>query len=317
MNSGNYPSQYSDTTQYSGYGQSQSQPQTNNFQQSAYQQQQQQQYQQQQFPQYSQGGGYSQGGQQYGGQQMPLNIDPLNINPLEAAKAISQAGTYWQGGQQFFQQRMGWLQGASYYFDVDLPYVRNKLLILMTPFLRRWTYVRAPEQIQGGNKYRPPRADDNAPDLYIPFMAMFTYCVMAAGHSLLEGEFKPDIMYPLVWYACMGWLVHFGVLRVILWMFHLPQGVPTLEIVALSGYPFLMISLTVMAQWIGGKIAWWGVGVYGAICMGTFLLRSVKRIIYSEIGTSYGIVDATKYNVPLFGLMAFQFLFLFWMAWNV
>eukprot|EP01026_Neomeris_dumetosa_P041842 TRINITY_DN3473_c0_g1_i1.p3 TRINITY_DN3473_c0_g1~~TRINITY_DN3473_c0_g1_i1.p3 ORF type:complete len:367 (+),score=29.56 TRINITY_DN3473_c0_g1_i1:167-1102(+) len=300
-----YSTQY-DQSQYGGYG-GYNQPQnysqnTPNYQQ--YQQYQTQPYNTAQQPQ-----------SQY--QQHPLNIDPLNINPLHVAQTISQAGNYWQGGQQFFEQRMGWLHGASYYFNIDLPYVRTKLLMLMTPFLRKWTYIRAPEQIQGGNKYRPPRADDNAPDLYIPFMAMFTYVMMAAGHSLLTGTFKPDIMYPLVWYACMGWVVHFGVLRVILWMFHLPQGVPTLEIVALSGYPFVMISLTVMAQWLGGKIAWWCVGAYGAICMGTFLLRSVKRIIYSEIGNQYGMVDATKYNVPLFGLMVFQFAFLFWMAWNV
>eukprot|EP01023_Acetabularia_acetabulum_P035610 TRINITY_DN3360_c0_g1_i4.p2 TRINITY_DN3360_c0_g1~~TRINITY_DN3360_c0_g1_i4.p2 ORF type:complete len:287 (-),score=49.66 TRINITY_DN3360_c0_g1_i4:78-938(-) len=273
---GGYPSNY-DNSQYGyGYG---SQPGNNDSNYSPYQNQ---------YPQhnpYPQGGPQQQHQQQQQQQQQQqfqpgFKMDPLNIDPLQAAKAISQAGNYWQGGQQFFQQRMGWLQGASYYFNVDLPYVRNKLFMLLTPYLPKWTYVRLPEQISGGNKYRPPRADDNAPDLYIPFMALFTYCVMAAGHQLIEGKFKPDIMYPLAWYACMGWVVHFLVLRVILWMFHLPQGVPTLEIVALSGYPFVMISLTVVAFWVGGKFAWWGVGVYGAACIGLFLIRSVKQMHY-------------------------------------
>eukprot|EP01023_Acetabularia_acetabulum_P035606 TRINITY_DN3360_c0_g1_i15.p2 TRINITY_DN3360_c0_g1~~TRINITY_DN3360_c0_g1_i15.p2 ORF type:complete len:244 (-),score=36.06 TRINITY_DN3360_c0_g1_i15:985-1716(-) len=197
---GGYPSNY-DNSQYGyGYG---SQPGNNDSNYSPYQNQ---------YPQhnpYPQGGPQQQHQQQQQQQQQQqfqpgFKMDPLNIDPLQAAKAISQAGNYWQGGQQFFQQRMGWLQGASYYFNVDLPYVRNKLFMLLTPYLPKWTYVRLPEQISGGNKYRPPRADDNAPDLYIPFMALFTYCVMAAGHQLIEGKFKPDIMYPLAWYACMG-----------------------------------------------------------------------------------------------------------------
>eukprot|EP01023_Acetabularia_acetabulum_P035612 TRINITY_DN3360_c0_g1_i6.p2 TRINITY_DN3360_c0_g1~~TRINITY_DN3360_c0_g1_i6.p2 ORF type:complete len:269 (-),score=37.29 TRINITY_DN3360_c0_g1_i6:1446-2252(-) len=197
---GGYPSNY-DNSQYGyGYG---SQPGNNDSNYSPYQNQ---------YPQhnpYPQGGPQQQHQQQQQQQQQQqfqpgFKMDPLNIDPLQAAKAISQAGNYWQGGQQFFQQRMGWLQGASYYFNVDLPYVRNKLFMLLTPYLPKWTYVRLPEQISGGNKYRPPRADDNAPDLYIPFMALFTYCVMAAGHQLIEGKFKPDIMYPLAWYACMA-----------------------------------------------------------------------------------------------------------------
>ena len=35
-------------------------------------------------------------------------------------------------------------------------------------------------QISGGNKYLPPRQDVNAPDLYIPLCALFTYVVMAS-----------------------------------------------------------------------------------------------------------------------------------------
>lgn len=49
-------------------------------------------------------------------------------------------------------------------------------------------------QMSGGQKYRPPREDPNAPDLYLPVMAAWTYvllaCVMAAG----QGKFTPEVL---------------------------------------------------------------------------------------------------------------------------
>ena len=53
-------------------------------------------------------------------------------------------------------------------------------------------------QITGGHKYLPPRQDVNAPDLYIPFMAVCTYCLLASISKLAHGSFTPDSMYALV-----------------------------------------------------------------------------------------------------------------------
>ena len=39
-------------------------------------------------------------------------------------------------------------------------------------------------QITGGHKYLPPRQDVNAPDLYIPFMAVCTFCLLACVSKL-------------------------------------------------------------------------------------------------------------------------------------
>ena len=63
------------------------------------------------------------------------------------------------------QSRMSFLNGSllHYQFSVTPEYVRSKLLMLLAPFLRRWSYARAPEQLSGGYKYLPPRQDVNAP----------------------------------------------------------------------------------------------------------------------------------------------------------
>ena len=53
-------------------------------------------------------------------------------------------------------------------------------------------------QISGGHKYLPPRQDVNAPDVYIPFMAVATYCLLASVARALAGTFSPESMYGTV-----------------------------------------------------------------------------------------------------------------------
>ena len=53
-------------------------------------------------------------------------------------------------------------------------------------------------QISGGPKYLPPRQDVNAPALYIPFMAVSPYCLLASVARALAGTWSPDSMYGTV-----------------------------------------------------------------------------------------------------------------------
>lgn len=53
-------------------------------------------------------------------------------------------------------------------------------------------------QIAGGHKYLPPRQDVNAPDLYIPFMAMWTYVMLTGATLLAHKHFKPGSLYATV-----------------------------------------------------------------------------------------------------------------------
>lgn len=58
-------------------------------------------------------------------------------------------------------------------------------------------------QIAGGHKYLPPRQDVNAPDLYIPFMAMCTYVILSAATLLARGQFQPTSIPAMVRYFCI------------------------------------------------------------------------------------------------------------------
>ena len=68
---------------------------------------------------------------------------------------------------------------------------------LLDPVLRSAMMTRM-VQISGGNKYLPPRQDVNAPDLYIPLCALFSYVVMAAMVAVGHKRFSPNSLYSSV-----------------------------------------------------------------------------------------------------------------------
>lgn len=104
----------------------------------------------------------------------------------------------------------------QYYFQVNDHYVRNKLKVVLFPFLHRVSFIqflplfsllkqfklrsffsvllyqghwtRITEPVGGRLSYKPPIYDINAPDLYIPFMAFGTYVVLAGFSLGLHGK---------------------------------------------------------------------------------------------------------------------------------
>lgn len=46
----------------------------------------------------------------------------------------------------------------------------------------------------GTSCYLPPRQDINAPDLYIPLMAIFTYIVVVGFSAGSKGHFSPQLI---------------------------------------------------------------------------------------------------------------------------
>ncbi|RVW91938.1 Protein YIF1B [Vitis vinifera] len=76
----------------------------------------------------------------------------------------------------------------QYYFQVNDHYVRNKLKVVLFPFLHRGHWTRITEPVGGRLSYKPPIYDINAPDLYIPFMAFGTYVILAGLSLGLRGK---------------------------------------------------------------------------------------------------------------------------------
>lgn len=141
------------------------------------------------------------------------------------------------------------------YFQVSNQYVVGKLKVwlfflvkqlLLCPFgSKSWKRARQINE-DGSSFYLPPRQDINAPDLYIPIMAIFTYIVFVGFSAGFKGQFSPQLIssslsacfVAIILEVSMKLLLNlqFLVLRLILYLISCP--VALLDLLALISYKF-------------------------------------------------------------------------------
>ncbi|KAL2482861.1 Integral membrane HRF1 family protein [Forsythia ovata] len=122
-------------------------------------------------------------------------FDPVGNVLYEAGSdfIINEFGAYKEriieSGSQYFQSNISrYLSSPRYYFQVNDEYVKNKLKMVVFPFLHKGHWMRSMEAAGGEFSFKPPIYDINAPDLYIPMMAFGTYLVLAGFFLGINGK---------------------------------------------------------------------------------------------------------------------------------
>eukprot|EP00884_Botryococcus_braunii_P016940 jgi/Botrbrau1/392/Bobra.110_2s0047.1 len=218
-----------------------------------------------------------------------LGTDPLGFAANSIAGQIlhQSSASYLQKGQAYVQSKIGLLSGSAvhYHFNVDSTYITSKLLMIVAPFLKRWSWTRSLEQIAGGHKYMPPRQDVNAPDLYIPFMAVFTYCVLSCVAKVGTGTFTPATMMDMAQAAIVAWVIH---------SFAIKATIARLAAPFVGVWPYRVIT------------------GYASMMLAVFMVRSMKRVIFQEARGSR--IDSSRHNYVLLVLGLLEFPFVFWLS---
>lgn len=202
------------------------------------------------------------------------------------------------------------LSDPQYYFQVNGQYVRNKLKVILFPFLHRGHWTRITKPVAGRLSYQPPVHDINAPDLYIPFMAFGTYVVLTGISLGVIGRFTPEALSLQFTKGLVGWFLQVLLLKGLLYSMGSSEA-PLLDIVAYAGYAFTGMSLAVLAR------IFWGYSYYfllpwTCLCMGVFLVKTMKRVLLG--GTrSYEKHSSTHHYLLIFMAIA-QFPLLFWLG---
>jgi len=196
----------------------------------------------------------------------------------------------------------------QYYFQVNDHYVRNKLKVVLFPFLHRGHWTRITEPVSGRLSHKPPIYDINAPDLYIPFMAFGTYVVLAGLLLGLHGKFSPEALNWLFAKGLVGWCLQVILLKATLYTLGSGEA-PLLDIVAYAGYAFTGLSLAIL-----GKIVWYYsyyfLMPWTCLCMGIFLVKTMKRVLFAEV-RSY---DSSRHHYLLLLIALAQFPLFIWLG---
>lgn len=249
--------------------------------------------------------------------QLPTSSQP-NVfgNAFNAAGSGLIRGGLGAYGEKIFGSSSEYVQSnitryfsdPQYYFQVNDHYVKNKLKVVLFPFLHRGHWTRITEPVGGRLSYKPPIYDINAPDLYIPLMAFGTYVVLAGISLGLRGKFSPEALNWLFIKGMVGWFMQTALLKVTL--LSLGSGeAPLLDIVAYAGYTFAGMSLAVLGKIISGY-SYYVLMPWFCLCMGIFLVKTMKRVLFAEV-RSY---DSSKHHYLLLFIALAQLPLFMWLG---
>ncbi|CAN4113228.1 unnamed protein product [Withania somnifera] len=182
----------------------------------------------------------------------------------------------------YVQNNIGrYISNPQYYFQVNEDYVKNKLKVILFPFLHKGHWMRAADMSGGEFSFKPPIYDINAPDLYIPMMAFGTYLVLAGYFLGITTKFSPEALGVQFTTGLLCWLLQVLLLEAIL--HSLGSGeVPLLDIVAYGGYIFVNASIILLCRIIL-DYAFYLITIFECFCVGVFLIKTMKRILIAEI----------------------------------
>jgi len=214
------------------------------------------------------------------------------IDPAGMQFVMNQGKQYAEG----FIGRLINIRELRRYFAVSTDYVLNKLKLVLFPYTHHGTWQRSALQIKGehGEVYPPPRADINAPDLYIPVMGFVTYIIFCAIVAGFSGEFRPEMLGIIATKALVFFAIDVAVLRLGCYLLA-KTSQSFLDSVAYCGYVFVGVALNELAQMIGGRwlmypcLAFTGAGV----CV--FLMHTVRVILTLDPSS-----EAGGYSEPTF-----------------
>jgi len=228
----------------------------------------------------------------------------LMSNPLAQAAFTAYGATV----QKQMSGMLGFLNvhKLKYYFHVNNRYVLNKLYILLLPFTHKhWKRqpVDSAEQLSDqygqpvpsasaalSSAYKPPSEDVNAPDLYIPTMAFFTYILLmsyayAATHA--ERTFDPELIGVLASSTLVALLLETALCRFGLYLISADNVPHLLDLLAYLSYKYVHALVCLSLALSGGSgLVYWAVVVVMGGLQGLFMMRTMKRALTPVIDAS-------------------------------
>ncbi|KAL6653138.1 hypothetical protein ACP70R_012063 [Stipagrostis hirtigluma subsp. patula] len=189
-------------------------------------------------------------------------------------------------------------------------FMQSNLKVILFPFLHRGHWTRISEPVGGRLSYKPPIYDINAPDLYIPFMAFGSFIILAGFTLGFMGKFTPEAINLHFTRALIGWALQLVMLKGLLYSMGGGE-VPLLDLVAYGGYLFAGLSIAVVSRLVW-PYSYYVMMPWMSLCMGVFLVRTMKRVLFAEMRSSERHSSRQHYFL-LFMAIA-QFPLFFWLG---
>ncbi|KAG7154988.1 protein YIF1B-A-like isoform X2 [Homarus americanus] len=195
-------------------------------------------------------------------------------DPLVANMAMQYGQSLASQGREYVDKKLEKYVSMSqvkYYFAVDTPYVMKKLRLLFFPFTHSDWSVRyeQDEPVQ-------PRHEINAPDLYIPLMAVVTYILVAGLCLGLQERFSPDVLGMQASSALVWLVLEIFVIFATLYVTAIQTHIKSLDLLAFSSYKYVGMIVALLAGLVMQSLGYYCVLAYSSFSLVVFMFRTLR-----------------------------------------
>ncbi|KAK8386040.1 hypothetical protein O3P69_010635 [Scylla paramamosain] len=275
------------------------------------------------YPNTRQGG--QQGQQAYGA--YPGNMPGPQIfqDPMVANMAMQYGQSLASQGREYMDKKIEKYVSTSqikYYFAVDTHYVMKKLQLLLFPYTHTDWSVRYEQDTPV-----QPRHEVNAPDLYIPLMAVVTYILVAGlclglQKSCVTGDcpellhrFSPDVLGMQASSALVWLVLEIFIILATLYVTAIQTHIKTLDLLAFSSYKYVGMIVSLLAGLVMDSLGYYGVLAYCSLSLVVFMFRTLRWQVQGSGGTmeAYSVGNKRRLYLLLF-MSGLQPLMMWWLT---
>lgn len=159
-------------------------------------------------------------------------------------------------------------------------------------------------QIEG---FKSPAHDINAPDLYIPVMAIITYILLVGFVHGIHNTFRPDLLGYTASKATVFIILELLLVKLGGYILSVSADISLLDILALIGYNYVALIGSLWADVLLGKWGKYGTFAYMSIAMAFFMLRTLRHAVLTDATQQPGYGEHRRRRVNfLFFIVAAQ-----------
>ncbi|XP_018052749.1 PREDICTED: protein YIF1B-A [Atta colombica] len=231
--------------------------------------------------------------------------------PVVADMAVQYGNALVGTGKQHLEKYVP-VSAMKYYFAVNTDYVFAKLMLLFFPFTHKDWSVKYEQDVP-----LQPRYETNAPDMYIPTMAFFTYVAMAGLVLGMQERFTHEQLGILASSALAWGLIELLVHTVSLYVMNLQTSLATLDLLAYCGYKYVGINAALVISLLFRKFGYYIMLLYFSASLAVFLMRSLKLRVIPQGHSSYTASGNKRRLYFILSLAGIQPVLMWWLSYHL
>lgn len=235
----------------------------------------------------------------------------LLAQPMVTNMAVQYGNTLVGTGKQHFEKYVP-VTALKYYFAVNTDYVFAKLMLLIFPFTHNDWSVKYEQDVP-----LQPRYEKNAPDMYIPTMAFFTYVATAGLVLGMHERFTHEQLGILASSALAWGVVELLFHTVSLYVMNLQTSLTTLDLLAYCSYKYVGINAALLISLLFGKFGYYAMLLYFSISLAIFLMRSLKLRVIPQGHSSYTASGNKRRLYFILFLAGLQPILMWWLSYHL